>query len=59
MIKHDMPYKGKLSSQQRVRAVDEAIISVLNIAVKRVFDEYKQAAQNIRHVSKALRQLNP
>jgi 5-methylcytosine-specific restriction endonuclease McrBC regulatory subunit McrC len=59
MIKHDMPYKGKLSSQQRVRTVDEAIISVLNTAVKRVFNEYKQAAQNIRHVSTALRQLNP
>lgn len=59
MTKRDMPYKGKLSSQQRVRTVDEAIISVLNTAVKRVFHEYKQAAQNIRHVSTALRHLNP
>jgi 5-methylcytosine-specific restriction endonuclease McrBC regulatory subunit McrC len=59
LIKRDMPYKGKISSQQRVREVDESIVSVLFLAANRVLNEYKHLVQNIRHISTGLRQLNP
>jgi 5-methylcytosine-specific restriction endonuclease McrBC regulatory subunit McrC len=59
LIKKDMPYKGKISSEYRERGVDEALIAILNHALKVVYQKSKPIARNVDHVYNAIRQLNP
>lgn len=59
LIRKDIPYKGKMSSEFRERQVDEPLISVLNRALKVVYRKAKPIARNVDHVYNAIRQLNP
>jgi 5-methylcytosine-specific restriction enzyme subunit McrC len=59
LIRKDIPYKGKMSSEFRERHVDESLISVLNRALKVVYRKSKAIARNLDHVYNSIRQLNP
>jgi 5-methylcytosine-specific restriction endonuclease McrBC regulatory subunit McrC len=59
LIKKDLPYKGKVSSEFCERQVDESLISILNSALKVVYRKSKAIARNVDHVYNAIRQLNP
>ncbi|MDA3818102.1 MAG: hypothetical protein PF486_12045 [Prolixibacteraceae bacterium] len=59
LIREDIPFKGKISTRQRVRMVDQDVVTVLDSALKIVHKRMPNLLQNVHHVYTAIRQQNP
>lgn len=59
LIKSDIPFKGKISTRQRIREVDHNIVTVLSSALRIIKLKFPSMLQNVHNVYTALRQQNP